>query len=68
MCCGYGYIRLNESGRVRSNNTGSTRQEEIAESLSEDNVGREERASTSLTIQSTSTSPSAEPATEGVSI
>jgi len=64
-----GYTRLHESGRVKSDNTGSTRQEEIAATMSEDNAEREERASTSFTtVFSASTSPSAVPATEGVSI
>ncbi|XP_051951404.1 uncharacterized protein LOC127621731 [Xyrauchen texanus] len=57
--------KLHESGKVISDNTGSTRQEEIAATMSEDNAEREERASTSLTtVFSASTSPSAEPATE----
>ncbi|XP_065109922.1 uncharacterized protein [Paramisgurnus dabryanus] len=54
--------KLCESAKVRTDETGSTRQQEKAATLSEDNVEREESASTS--IVSASTSPSAKPATE----
>ncbi|XP_073689310.1 uncharacterized protein [Garra rufa] len=65
LYCRYGYIRFHESGEVISDNTGNTRQEEMAATMSEDNAEREERASTSLsTVFSASASPSAEPATE----
>uniref|UniRef100_A0A8C1P360 HECT domain-containing protein n=1 Tax=Cyprinus carpio TaxID=7962 RepID=A0A8C1P360_CYPCA len=57
--------KLHESGKVISDNTGSTRQEEMSATMSEDYAEREERASTSLTtFFSATTSPSAEPATE----
>ncbi|XP_057213283.1 uncharacterized protein LOC130568441 isoform X2 [Triplophysa rosa] len=57
--------KFHESGKVISDSTGSTRQEEMAATMSEDNAEREERASTSLNaVFSASTSPSAEPAIE----
>lgn len=48
--------------------TGSSRQEEMAETISEENAEHEERASTSFSTNfSASTSSSLEPATEGLS-